>query len=272
VKRRDLIWLIGTLLGAGALMAAFAFGLDNGGLAFICFGIASIIILALRDILEGSHKEKNRREAMRQAAARLGFSFRQTAPFNVLGWPESFLLTRDGMKLSQEGEKMWSSTLASWITPRATNVMDRSTEDAAVAVFDYDGWRRDKQADATIGDTVFAVRSPKLDFPHFALVPSDWWDRLVDQFRGNVALEDRYRVISENPGAAERFDERLFPLLDGERCLEAGKGFLLLYRRDRLVAPQDIDELVRTGMEVYSALAGATSEDEPPVLTARPPA
>jgi hypothetical protein len=146
--------------------------------------------------------------------------------------------------------------------------MERSMGDAAVAVVEYLGRTKAKPDHVTRGTTVFAVRSSKLRFPHFALVPSAWSDRLVDQFRGNVALEDCYRAISDDPGVPERFDERLFPLLDGERCLEAGEGFLLLYRRYRLVAPQDLDELVRTGLEIYSVLSRPTSEIAAPALSA----
>jgi hypothetical protein len=112
----------------------------------------------------------------------------------------------------------------------------------------------------------FAMRSSELAFPHFALVPSDWWGRLVDRLRGNVALQGRYRAIGEDPRVTERFDERHFPLLNGQTCLEAGEGFLLLYRRNRVVAPENVDELVRTGLGICSKLSGRMSDVQSPVL------
>jgi hypothetical protein len=52
-------------------------------------------------------------------------------------------------------------------------------------------------------------------------------------------------------------------VLDGKKCLEAGEGNLL-YRRNGLVAPEDIDELVRTGLEIYSLLSRPTSDNQAP--------
>jgi hypothetical protein len=254
MKRHDLIWLIGTLLAAGAFMAAFTLGLRNGGLGFLGLGMVSIVALTVRDIIERSHMKKARQEGMRQAATRLGFAFRETAPWNVLGWSESFHLTRHGMETQQAVDKSLSPALASVLTPKASNVLERSIKDAAVAVFDY-VCDRSKSDDVTTQQTVFAVHSPTLEFPHYALVPAGWWDRLVGQFGRNIALRGPYRLISKETDAFGSIDERLFALLDGRRCLEAGEGFLLLYRRDRLLAPQDLDELVRTGLEVHSILS-----------------
>jgi hypothetical protein len=271
MKRHDLIWLIGTLLGGGALMAAFAFGFGSSAIGFGGFALVSMILLAVRDIFAASHKRKTRQEAMRQVATRLGCAFRETAPVNVLGWSESFHLTRDGVVTHEAVEKILSPKVASVLLPKATNVMERSLADATVTIFDY-ACDRSKREEVTTRQTVLAVRSPTLEFPHLALIPSNWWSRLVDGFRGNVALPDGYRVITEDAGALERLDERLHTLLDGRTCLEAGEGFMLLYRRDALVAPQDIDELARTGVEIYSVLTDPTSQIEPPAFAVGPSA
>lgn len=252
-------------------MAAFAFGFRNGGAGFLGFAIVAMIVLGLRSAFEASHKDKARRGAMRQAATRLGFSFRETAPVNVLGWSESFHLTRDGVVAHEAVEKMFSPNLASALLPKARNVMQRSLADATVAIFDY-ACDRSKRDEVTTRQTVLAVRSPTLEFPHFALIPSNWWDRLVDGFRGNAALQDGYRVISEDADALGRLDERLLTSLDGRTCLEAGEGFMLLYRRDALVAPQDIDEMARTGLEIYSVLTDPMSQIESPACAIGPSA
>jgi hypothetical protein len=255
MKRHDLIWLIGTLLAAAAFVAAFTLGLRHGGVGFLGFGMVSLASLTLRDINETSHRKKARREHMRQAATRLDFSFRETATFNVLGWSESFHLTRDGVTTRQAVNKLPSPALASVLLPTAENMVERSMDEMTVAVFDYT-CDRSRSHDVTTRQTVFAVRSPRLAFPHFALVPSGWCDRL----RGNVVLQARYWAISEGRGIPEELDERLFPLLDRRTCLEAGEGFLLLYRRNRVVVPEKVDELVRTGLEIFSILSGRMAD------------
>ena len=56
--------------------------------------------------------------------------------------------------------------------------------------------------------------------------------------------------------------ERLFPLLDGKTCLEVGEGFLLVYRRNWLVPPQDINEFLATGRQVYGVLTNREPKDK----------
>jgi hypothetical protein len=67
-------------------------------------------------------------------------------------------------------------------------------------------------------------------------------------------LDHGYRLITGDEQALGPIDERLFSLLDGESSLEAGEGFLLFYRRNKLVPPQDIDEFLATGRQIYDVL------------------
>jgi hypothetical protein len=255
MKRHDVIWWIGTLLSAAAAMAAFTVGLRDSGAGFLGFALVSIVVLGLRDLLYASQHRSLRQDWMRQAAGRLGFSFRQTAPGNVLGWPQSIRLTCEAMKLQQVLEQSPFPFCSSVLVPTSRNVMEGTVDNATVAIFDYqcDGSNR---SEITIRQTVFAARSTDLPTSRFSLVPASSWDRLVDRFGASGAIQHRYRLISDGSVQFRDFDERLFACLDGQMTLEAGGGCMLLYRRDRLVAPEELDAFLATGLQIYTLVCG----------------
>jgi hypothetical protein len=248
--RHELIWWICTLLSAAAAMAAFTVGLRDGGAGFLGFALVSIVVLGLRDLLYASHQGSLRHAAMQQAANRLGFSFRQTAPGNVLGWPPSIRLTHEAMKLEQALKK--SPFCSSVLVPTSRNVIEGTIDNATVAIFDYqcDGSNR---SEITIRQTVFAARSADLPTPQFSLVPASSLDRV---FRGSGTLQDRRRLISDGTVQFRDLDERLLAYLDRQMTLEAGGGCMLLYRRDRLVAPEEIDNFLSVGRQICTLLCG----------------
>ena len=98
---------------------------------------------------------------------------------------------------------------------------------------------------------MFAVRSPRLEFPYFACIPANLWDHLASQFSGKVEIRDRYRVIR-----TDGVDELLLSLLDGNTTLEAGEGFLLMYRKNKLIEPEYVQEMLTSGLRIYSLLCG----------------
>jgi hypothetical protein len=255
MTRHDLIWLIGTLLGAAAVMAAFTVGLRDGGAGFLGFALVSIVGLGLRDLLYASHHRTLRQDWMRQAADRLGFSFRRSGPGNVLGWPQSIRLTCEAMKLEQVLEKSPFPFCSSVLVPTGRNVMEGTIDDATVAIFDYqcDGSSR---SEITIRQTVFAARSTNLPTHQFSLVPAGPWERLVDRFRASSALQDCHRLISDGAVQLTDLDERLLACLNRQTTLEAGGGCMLLYRRDRLVAPEELDDFLASGLQICSLLCG----------------
>jgi hypothetical protein len=264
MTRQTLIWLIGTLVGLGSLMGAIAFGFNNSAIGFGVCAIISITGLALRDISEVRNHENARQQAMQQAATRLGLSFRPTAPVNVLGWSTSFRLTHEGMITQQAVDQMLSPGWASALRRECKNVIEQSCGDATVAVFDY-ACDKPGYEDVTTRQTVLAVRSPRLEFPHFALVPASSWDRIAARIRGRDVIQHGHRLIAT--GAELQFDQQLFGLLDEKTSLEAGEGFLLLYQRDHLVSPEDLEEWFKTGLEVYAALCDQISDVKSSVLS-----
>ncbi len=108
--------------------------------------------------------------------------------------------------------------------------------------------------------TVFVVKSSDFEHPPVALLPARWFDRLIGRFRDapatSASLPTGYRLI-DDCGAVEALGWRLSTVLDGKISVEAGEGMLLVYRKDKLVEPDQIEDLIRQGLDVYSALRDA---------------
>jgi hypothetical protein len=237
VTRHSLIWLSGTLLAAGAVLAAFALGLQNNAAGFLGLAVISLIVLTLRDVNTALQTKRLRQETLRQFASDLEFSYRESVPRTALGWPESILLTRDRTR---------------GLLSQCSHVMARSFAEAAVAVLDYEC--DTAGSEVTTRQTVFSLRSARLAFPHFALVPASSWDRLLARIRSNVVIANGYRVITGDTGRSARVDRGLFTHLGVGTRLEAGDGVLLLYRKGTLAATDEIADLITNGLEVFAVL------------------
>jgi hypothetical protein len=254
MTRHDLIWLIGTLLGASAVMAAFTVGLHDGGASFLAFGLVSIVVLGLRDLVYSWHRRSSRQDAMRQVADRHGFSFRKTARCNVLGWPDAMRLTYETIKLQQAVEKSPFPSAGSLLSS-SRNVMEGTIDEATVAIFDYE-CDSSRRGDMLVDQTVFAASSADLPSPQFSLAAASAWDRLIDQFRVSSAIQDRRRLISDGAVQFRDLDSRLFTALDRRMTLEVGGGCMLLYQRGRIVEPDDFDGFLATGLQIHRLLSG----------------
>jgi hypothetical protein len=91
-----------TALGEVALMGAIMFGFRSNIFGAGGCALVSIVALGARDVVTAEFRRYARREQLRHLADRLGFSFRPRAALNVLGWTESFRLTRDALKRSAD--------------------------------------------------------------------------------------------------------------------------------------------------------------------------
>ena len=237
MTRHSPIWLGGTLLAVGAMLAAFALGLRNSVAGFLGLGLASILVLTLRDVHGDVRINRSRQLALQQVASEIEYSFRESVPCSALDWPESFLLSQDHTR---------------GLRSQCRNVMERSIADAAVAILDYEYDKAGSEATARL--TVFSLRSAKLSFRHFALVPASLWDRLLASLGRNVVLSNGYRMITDDADVSARFDPKLFTHLAGGTCLEAGEGVLLLYRRGSCAAPHEIGDLITNGLQIFAML------------------
>jgi hypothetical protein len=245
IARHLPVWVIEvfpTVLGCALIVAAFIFGLDDNPLAFLGLAIASIIILGFRDLALFRHWARTRRTAMKHVAERLQFTFRESAHQNLLRWPESFQLARD--------QHSW----------KFTNVMEAPVGQTRVMIFDFECDKPHSDRPAS-RQTVFAVKSSDVRHAAVALIPPRWRDKLFGAFRGpnpaSMRIPDGYRLIDDSD-AVETLGWRFAGLLDGKITVEAGEGMLLVYRKDRLVQPVQIEEFMRQGLEIYSAWCDMT--------------
>jgi hypothetical protein len=254
MRRQVPLWVIEvfpTVLGCALIMGAFTFGLDSNPLAFMGLALAAIITLGCRDLALFCHWRRTRRARMKRVAERLQFTFREIAQENVCGWPELFRLGNN------QTERKF------------TNVMEAPVGQTRVVILDFECDKPNSEGPAS-RQTVFAVRSVDIDHPHVALIPARWMDQLFGAFRersaATVRVPNGYRLI-DNCGAVETLGWRLSGLLDGKTTVEAGEGVLLVYRKDKLAQPDQIEELMRQGLEIYSAwcdmtLAGSSAFDD----------
>ncbi len=253
MKKNDLIWYAMTLLGAAALMGAMVC-MFTGRFDFMFFGFVSITLLGLRDWVSAADRNQQRQQQMQALAGELGFSFQAHAPVNFLKLSKSFLLIRPSVEALETVEQM---TMLKWLLPylaSVRNVMTREIEDLVLTVFDFQYADR-HQEDRSRLQTVFALKSPELTCPHFALTVATGRDGIKSKFRNDVVIRDGLRLVTDHPSIASTVPEELFDLLDGTTCLEAGEGFLLLYRPDQLATPPEIELKIKAALGIHSVLA-----------------
>ncbi len=190
--------------------------------------------LSVRDRIEAGSRLGDRENALQAVAQQLGFSFAggRAENFNVLGWSESFLLTQSAVQsrgiLGQAG---FGKCLLN-LCYHASNVMRRQAADQTIAVFD--SYRPScAHEDESIRQTVFALQSPQLEFPHFALKPSHGGERVSARFSSKLKLKAGYRCYGDSPPEIEGLLRSFSDLLSAEYVLEARDGCLLLYRDER---------------------------------------
>lgn len=190
-----------------------------------------------------------------QVADELGFLYQETASFNVLGWPDSFELTKRAHAGEQVidghlGKNSMIGRFASMAIPKSRNVMTCVLDSAKVALFDFEYTKNDIECSKAVA----AVASPKLDHPYFRLIPANTWDHLADRFRTFKVLVGKHKVIGE-PNLIPSAVTAIALELNSRATLEVGDSFLLMYNKgDRSLEQCDISELVSEVRRVYTSV------------------
>jgi hypothetical protein len=253
-----------TALGGVSLMGAITLGFRNYILGAGGCALLSIVVLGARDVCTSEFRRYARREQLRLLADRLGFSFRPRAALNVLGWSEAFRLTHDALEKSTALDKakshgIASEKLVSLVMPKSTNVMETAVKANRVAIFDceYDVPRKDE----TWNQTVLAIKSAELDFPHLAIHPLTFWSRFVGRYldvvKSHSSLPEGYGFIGGSEHALEAFAADLHCVIADQISIEMGEGFMLAYKWNKLVEPDDIEAFINFGLDVLRQLLSA---------------
>jgi hypothetical protein len=250
-KHEFAVWLGLTLLAVGSIGAAFMIG-GKGPLIFIVPAIIAIVVLGLRDQLSGHVLQQARRESLMEVAERLGFEFYETGPFNVLGWPASFELTRRAAATTSAIDP--TSMLGRFVAaalPKSRNLMRRSWVDRQLTLFDFEFCDND----ITYNKWVVAIQSPQLQRPYFRLESANIWNHL---FKSD-AVHGRHRVAKGS--VCPDNVEAITSTLGRDQILEVGDGFLLLYARPhRPLAAGAVELRIQEGLQLHDVIAAARHE------------
>lgn len=250
MNRYEMAWWSLTIAGVAAMLLT-GIALFGGGSGFMLWGFVTIVTLGVRDLVCRASKLDERQEAMRKLASDLEFTFRESAPVNVLGWSDTFELTRHVTKISDQLKESDLAKWMPWFVPKSRNVMERFIEDIQMVVFDCPIPKNDVET----WHTVIALKSPDLEMPHLAVHTKSIWDNVAAKLQQHVSVHENFRVNAESPQAFEVVSDQLVEWLGDQWSLEVGEGFLLLYRRDKTATPMEIDEMIRRALEIHAVFA-----------------
>ncbi len=257
-NKRLLVWIVLTLASAGVMVAMFRWA---NSAWWIGGGALLLFLLTIRDRFEGGERLADREDELRQVAERLGFDFDKgkSSDLNVLGWSDSFRITSRTQETADALGAIPFGGALFQMCYEVSNVMRRSAEVGTLAVFDF-CQPNPRQADATLRQTVLALKSKELEFSYFAITPTNFDDRLSSRFRSDVNIRDGYRCYGEPPEGIQEELRSLSEVLQASFTLEAGDGCLMLYRcelanRDRTwLKALEIEALVRQSLILYDRL------------------
>ena len=242
-----LVWLLLTLCGAAALLLAIWYGLQSSWL-FMLLALISITLLGIRDIMSHSDGRRQRCEQLCQRAEELGFTFRETAEFNPLGWDASFELTREAFQWRTVEEEL--SLLSRYVrlaAPKSRHLLLKSEKAVEIALFDYEF----SQNDAIYCQATAALAASELPQAYCAWHPANTWHKLADGWRNTSAIHASHRLVTE-ASIAESEAAAVADCLDADATLEVGQGYLLLYRKDcRPLQPAELEIRLAELMRVY---------------------
>jgi hypothetical protein len=255
-----------TALGGVAVMGAIMLGFRGNIFGAGGCALLSIVALGARDVLAAEFRRYTRRELLRHLADRSGFSFRPQTTLNVLGWTEPFRQTRDALKTSNalreaQSHGFASEKLASLVSQKITNMMETAVKGDRVAIFDFEYDVPGGAEDETWNQTVLAMKCAELDFPHFAIHPVTFWSKLVSRFlavvKSHPSLPKGYGFVGEGERVLEAVAPRLHSLLADQVSIEAGESFMLVYKLNKLVEPDDLEAFMNFGLKVHRQLLSA---------------
>jgi hypothetical protein len=248
IKNELPLWIALTIGGALLLVVAVGFAI-TGSMLFIVFAVLSITFLGVRELLSQSARQRKITVEVSQIAHQLGLEYQESASFNVLGWPDSFELTKRACALSRAIDpNSMLGKFASPAIPKARNVITHSVGAANVALFDYEYLENE----ITYKQAVAAIASPELDTAYFGLFPTDFFNHLVDRFRAIPTVLGQHRLAFDQNSRSTTL-ATIEQFLEANTTLEVGDGFLLLYRNDkRPLQSCDVRVMMDEALNIYS--------------------
>lgn len=186
--------------------------------------------------------EQNRVTSLEQAAARLGWAFRQDVAFDTI--PD---LTR--FELFAQGRSR-----------RLSNVLTSPAGDVRAVVFDYTYVTGGGKSRQTHRQTVFYGVSDLLALPGFSLRPQHFLHNIGKVFGYQDIDLERWPTFSgmfvlrsgDEPAVRAAITRRVVEFLERRQgvCAAGAGRELLFWRAGRRVSPDDIELFIAEGMEL----------------------
>jgi hypothetical protein len=211
------------------------------GIVVACVGLGGLLLMA------SDRSSYKRSLGVVAQADRMGFHFTEHPPEEDYSWLRSL--------------RVFSYADAD----AAANLLTGQIDGATVVALDYtDSYRgASGRVEKIYSQTVVAVLGSPDDWPNFLLSPKGWLDA-VSQFLGDRLIElpgrrefnRRVALRAEDDRITAYFTPELVNLcLSKDRLVvEAQSELLVVFRTDRLAAPQEYPELIAFALQLADAL------------------
>ena len=207
---------------------------------------ALFIGLAVFLLIYNKRKERERTQALQQAAATLGWSFAPNAPLNMIAGLERFTLFSSGH------------------SKQIKNFMYGEAQGVKAAVFDYIYVTGGGKSQQTHYQTVVYLEPPNLALPMFALRPENLFHRMLSalgyqdiDFGQRPEFSQQYILRGQNELAIRQtFNDRVLAFFEAYpgTCVDAGGNQLFVYRAGYRFQPQEIEGYVGLGLQALNLL------------------
>ncbi len=207
---------------------------------------ALFIGLAVFLFIYNRRKERERTQALHQAATTLGWSFAPEAPLTQIAWIENFTLFSSG-----HGKQI-------------RNFMYGQAQGVKAAVFDYvyvTGSGKNRQ---THYQSVVYLEETGVTLPMFALRPETLFHRMLSalgyqdiDFGQRPDFSKQYILRGQDePAIRQTFNDRLLAFFESYpgTCIDAGGSQLFLFRAGYRFQPHEIQGYVGLGLQALNLL------------------
>lgn len=189
-----------------------------------------------------------RTQQLRHVAFHLDMDFQATDEWGIINYLRDFQLFRTGR------------------SKRISNVIHKKDDwlDMETYIFDYRFLKGKGKHRSQRNQTVFFVQSKKMGLPHFLMKPETFFHRIgaylgmqdID-FEEFPVFSERYLLRGEDEDYIRAtMNEEILKFFSIERnwSLEGVNYYLILYSKNRLLAPKKIEHFYQKGMELYEML------------------
>ena len=208
-------------------------------------GLVLLVILYALSVLAHQTKQ-DRINALRQLATRLGWSFQDAPPLNIIPHVERFELFTHGRNR------------------KIRNYLAGESGGDRIAVFDYSYDTGAENAEKTYSQTVLHVHSPRLDLPLFSLRPENLLHRIgglvghqdID-IEGHPAFSGEYLLRGQDESTIRAvFEPDVVAFFEANRgrCTTGSGPDLLLWRSGTLATADEVPALLDLGRDLLARL------------------